>query len=152
MLFASAKHPAMLEYLDNQYSKAGNWNENYARELMELHTLGADRGYGNEDVKELSKILTGWHYNKDYQFEFYAEWHQPGIKHWLGYNIPQGYEAGEQTLNYLATHRYTAEFISMKLVRYLVNDNPPPALVKKVAGVFKETDGDLPKMYAAIIN
>lgn len=151
MLFASAKHPAMLEYLDNQYSKANNWNENYARELMELHTVGADRGYTNEDVKELSKILTGWHYNKDFQFEFYAEWHQPGNKHWLGKTIPQGYEAGEQCVAYLAGHRYTAEFISMKLVRYLVNDNPPPALVKKVAQVFMETDGDLPSLYKAII-
>jgi uncharacterized protein (DUF1800 family) len=151
MLFASARHPAMLEYLDNQYSKAGNWNENYARELMELHTLGADRGYGNEDVKELSKILTGWRYNKDFAFEFDKSWHQPGVKHWIGYNIPEGYEAGEQAVNYLATHKYTAEFISMKLVRYLVNDNPPPALVKKVANVFRETDGDLPKVYTAIL-
>ncbi len=152
MLSASAHHPAMLEYLDNQYSKAGNWNENYARELMELHTLGADRGYGNDDVKELSKILTGWRYNGEFKFEFYGDWHEPGVKKWLGYKIPQGYEAGEQAITYLATHRYTAEFISMKLVRYLVNDNPQPALIKKVAAVFKESDGDLPKVYAAIIN
>src|SRR5205823_71393 len=80
MLFASARHPAMLEYLDNQYSKKGNWNENYAREVMELHTLGADKGYGNEDVKELSRVLTGWHYNSQFKFEFYGEWHEPGNK------------------------------------------------------------------------
>ena len=152
MLFASARHPAMLEYLDNQLSRKDNWNENYAREVMELHTLGADRGYGNDDVRELSKVLTGWQYNSKFQFEFNAEHHQPGIKNWLGYKIPAGYEAGEKALFYLATHKYTAEFISMKLVRYLVNDNPPASLVKKVAAVFMESEGDLPKVYAAILN
>ncbi len=152
MLFASARHPAMLEYLDNQLSKKDNWNENYAREVMELHTLGADRGYSNDDVRELSKVLTGWQYNSKFQFEFNAEHHQPGPKNWLGYKIPPGYEAGEKALFYLATHKYTAEFISMKLVRYLVNDNPPASLIKKAAAVFMESEGDLPKVYAAIIN
>ena len=152
MLFASARHPAMLEYLDNQLSRKDYWNENYAREVMELHTVGADRGYGDEDVKELSKILTGWQYNNKFAFEFNPEHHQPGPKHWLGRTIPPGYEAGEQCLYFLATHKYTADFISMKLVRFLVNDNPPATLVKKVSQVFMESEGDLPKVYAAIVN
>lgn len=152
MLFASARHPAMLEYLDNQLSRKDNWNENYAREVMELHTVGADRGYGDEDVKELSKILTGWQYNNKFAFEFNNEHHQPGPKHWLGRTIPPGYDAGEQCLLFLATHKYTADFISTKLVRFLVNDNPPAALVKKASAVFMESDGDLPKVYAAIVN
>ena len=151
MLFDSARHPAMLEYLDNQASKINNWNENYAREVMELHTLGADRGYTNDDVRELSKVLTGWQYDEEYKFAFNEAQHQPGIKNWLGYKIPAGYSSGEQALYYLCTHKYTAEFLATKLCRYLVNDNPPPALVKRVASKFQETEGDLPKVYKAII-
>jgi len=152
MLFASARHPAMLEYLDNKLSKANAWNENYARELMELHTLGADRGYGNRDVVELSKILTGWRYDENFNFIFDQSWHQPGNKYWLGMTIPPGYKGGVEALTVLATHPNTAEFISWKLCQYLVNDNPPSPLVRKVAGVFRETQGDLPKVYAAILN
>jgi len=152
MLYASARHPAMLEYLDNKLSKANSWNENYAREVMELHTLGADRGYGNLDVQELSKVLTGWRYDDNFNFIFDSSWHQPGVKHWLGMTIPQGYQGGLEALRVLATHPNTSEFISQKLCQYLVNDNPPPALVRKVAGVFRETQGDLPKVYWAIIS
>ena len=96
MLFASATHPAMLEYLDQQLSKKGEWNENYAREVMELHTLGADRGYTDKDVQELSKVLTGWRYNDSYHFAFDASWQQPGNKYWLGMTIPEGYKGGEK--------------------------------------------------------
>jgi uncharacterized protein (DUF1800 family) len=151
MLFASATHPAMLEYLDQQLSKKGEWNENYAREVMELHTLGADRGYTDKDVQELSKILTGWRYDNSYHFAYDKEWQQPGNKYWLGMTIPEGYAGGEKALYTLAEHRNTAEFIATKLCRYFVNDNPPDALVKHVAAVFHDSDGDLPKVYAAII-
>ena len=151
MLFASARHPAMLDYLDNRLSKAGAWNENYAREVMELHTLGADRGYTNTDVLELSKILTGWNYDDNYNFTFKSNWHQQGGKRFLNYSIASGYEGGEQALFALATHPNTAEFISKKLCQYLVNDEPPAALVAKVTAVFKKTEGDLPKVYAAIV-
>jgi uncharacterized protein (DUF1800 family) len=152
MLYASATHPAMLEYLDNYMSKAGAWNENYAREVMELHTLGADRGYNEADVLELSKVLTGWTYDpKDLKFIFRQEWHQRGTKKVLGKQIPGGQQGGEQALYMLATHPNCAEFISFKLCRYLVNDNPPQALVRKVATVFRESGGDLPKVYRAIL-
>ena len=152
MLFASAHHPAMLEYLDNKLSKANNWNENYAREVMELHTLGADRGYGNRDVLELSKALTGWTYDKNFQFVFNPQEHQPGIKYWRGQQLPAGFPGGVQALVTLANDPLTAQFMAEKLCRYLVNDNPPPALIRQVAGVWRETQGDLPKVYAAIIN
>jgi uncharacterized protein (DUF1800 family) len=152
MLYASATHPAMLEYLDNFKSRANNWNENYAREVMELHTLGADRFYNETDVLELSKVLTGWTYDNNYKFEFRQNWHQPGTKTVLGTTIPPGYQGGEMALYGLATHRGTADFIAFKLCRYLVNDNPPAALVRKVAGVFTSSQGDLPKTYLAIIN
>jgi hypothetical protein len=152
MLFASATHPAMLEYLDNHISRKDNWNENYAREVMELHTLGVDHGYNNYDVQELSKVLTGWTYSKtSYNFEFMAGEHQPGIKTFLGVRIPEGYNGGEQALYMLATHKNTADFISYKLCQYLVNDAPPATLVAKVSSVFMQTEGDLPKMYMAIV-
>ena len=152
MLFASARHPAMLEYLDNKLSYANNWNENYAREVMELHTVGVDRGYTDLDVQELSKALTGWTYDGNFQFVFNAEEHQPGIQHWMGMNLPQGFDGGKTALLTLATSQSTAEFISLKLCRYLINDNPSPDLVRKVATVFRTTQGDLPKVYMAIID
>ena len=104
MLMASAHHPAMLEYLDNKLSRKDNWNENYAREVMELHTLGADRGYTNLDVQELSKVLTGWNYDDGFNFIFRPEWQQPGPKLWLGAKIPEGYQGGMLALTTLATH------------------------------------------------
>jgi uncharacterized protein (DUF1800 family) len=140
----------MLEYLDNKLSYANNWNENYAREVMELHTVGVDKGYRDIDVQELSKALTGWTYNGKYEFVFNEKEHQPGYKYWLGQKLPQGFEGGVQALRYLATAPATADFISLKLCRYFVNDNPPQALLHKVSSVFRSTQGDLPKMYMAI--
>ena len=151
MLYASATHPAMLEYLDNYVSRAGAWNENYARELMELHTLGADRGYNETDVLELTKVLTGWTYDNELKFVFRQDWHQGGTKKVIGRQIPGGQQGGEQAIYMLATHPNCAQFISEKLCRFLVNDNPPPALVRKVAAVFRESQGDLPKVYRAIV-
>ncbi|HSI33861.1 MAG: DUF1800 domain-containing protein [Phycisphaerae bacterium] len=153
MLFDSARHPCMLEYLDNFKSRGnGQWNENYAREVMELHTLGADRFYNEYDVLELTKVLTGWTYNDKFQFEFRSNWHQQGPKTVLGTQIKPGYEGGEYALYGLATHRGTADFIAFKLCRYLVNDNPPSSLVSKVSSTFKSSGGNLSKTYAAIIN
>ena len=151
MLYASATHPAMLEYLDNALSKKNDWNENFAREVMELHTVGADVGYGDDDVRELSKALTGWTYDDHYHFVFESGEHQPGTKYWMGFQLPEGKSGGEQALYTLATCPACANFISLQLCRYLVNDNPSPALVKKIAKVFLESDGDLPKVYTAIV-
>ena len=153
MLYASATHPAMLEYLDNWISRANAWNENYARELMELHTLGADKGYTEQDVLEVSKVLTGWTFDPEtLQFTFKQEWHQPGSKRVLGRSIAPGIEGGKYILDSLANSKRTADFISFKLCRYLVNDNPPPALVTKVSRVFQDSNGDLPKVYWAILS
>lgn len=151
MLFASARSAAMLDYLDNRLNKAGGINENYAREIMELHTVGADHGYGNADVAEMSKVLTGWNYDSNYNFAFKADWHSGGTQTVMGARMAPGYQGGEQALYMLATHKYTADFISLKLCRYLVNDEPPTSLVLKVSSVFQKTEGDLPKVYAAII-
>lgn len=152
MLKASAQHPAMLEFLDNWISKKNNWNENYAREIMELHTLGADRYYNETDVLELTKVFTGWTFNaKSMNYNFRKDWHQDGNKRVLGVKIPQGEAGGERAIKMLAQHPGTAEFISWKLCRYLVNDNPPKDLVREITQVFKRTDGDLKKVYEAII-
>lgn len=151
MVFASARHPAMLDYLDNQLSRANNWNENYARELMELHTVGVDRGYTDFDVIELSKVLTGWQFERgSYNFKFNDGEHQPGIKRVMGVAIPAGYNGGEQAIMMLANRRETANFIATKLCKYFVNDAPPATLVSKVERVFLDTKGDLPKVYEAI--
>lgn len=151
LLLASARHPAMLEFLDNWISKRDNWNENYAREIMELHTLGADRYYNENDVLELTKVLTGWTFNENKQYLFRKDWHQEGAKKVLGVTIPEGEEGGEYAVKMLAQHPGTAEFISWKLCRYLVNDNPPRDLVRDITQVFRKTDGDLRKVYEAII-
>lgn len=151
MVWMSAQHPAMLDYLDNQLSKANNWNENYARELMELHTVGVDRGYTDYDVIELSKVLTGWQFERGtYQFKFNEGAHQPGAKKVMGVTIKPGYDGGEQAIYFLATHKYTANFIATKLCKYFVNDAPPPALVSRVESLFLSSKGDLPKVYEAI--
>ena len=151
MLFASAHHPAMLQYLDNYISRAGAWNENYARELMELHAFGADQSYDERDVLELTKVLTGWSYDRNLQFVFNAQQHEPGTKFVLGRNIAAGYGGGQYVLSMLAGRKRTARFISERLCAYLVNDNPPPALVNRVANTFRRTDGNLTEVYREII-
>lgn len=151
MLFGSAKHAAMLEYLDNRLSRRNAWNENYARELMELHTVGVDNGYTDQDVLQLSLVLTGWNYDDSYNFAFRANDHQPGPKRVMSWSIPEGYQGGELAIYKLATDRKTAEFVVTKLCKYLVNDAPPADLVKRVVAVWMKTEGDLPKVYEAII-
>ena len=192
MLMASAKHPAMLIYLDNAVSQKSltdkeeqmaarvarsrrqlrsilsqvrqrGLNENYARELMELHTIGVEQenrrgGYSQQDVIELSRALTGWtaafsEDKTDYGFRFKADVHDRLPKTVLGRRLKgrPGLKEGEAIIKRLALDPRTANFISRKLCRYLVDDDPPKALVKRVAGVFRRTRGNLPKVYDAIV-
>jgi uncharacterized protein (DUF1800 family) len=142
----------MLEFLDNWISRKGAWNENYAREIMELHTLGADRYYNELDVLELTKSLTGWSFNPATdRFVFKDKDNEPGVKQVLGRRVPAGQEGAEYAINMLAGHRGTATFVAEKLCRYLVNDHPPQALVNRVAGKFRSSGGDLKKVYEEII-
>jgi uncharacterized protein (DUF1800 family) len=150
MLGATARHPAMLFYLDNQLSKAGALNENYARELMELHTLGVDGGYTQADVTALARMLTGWSYEpralirREEGFRFDPKRHDPDPKTWLGKAVTQrGQAEGEYALDVLARHPSTARHISYKLASYFVQDEPPPALVERMARTWAETDGDI---------
>ena len=163
LLVATAHHPAMLFYLDNWLStapgyqpqgggaqgKASGLNENYARELMELHTLGVDAGYSQKDVTELARILTGWTYdqrNTEDQsvFRFDAKRHDWGQKVWLGYQVaPRGQSEGDWALEVLAASPRTAHHISYQLAQYFVSDDPPEALVQRMSDRYMATNGDL---------
>lgn len=152
LLRASATSPAMLMYLDNAGSYADHPNENYARELMELHTLGVDGGYTEKDVKEVSRILTGWTLNWDAgwpaPYIFNPDLHDWGQKTVLGHVFPEGRgeEEGMELLEFLAAHPSTARFISAKLIRFLVADQPPDALIDSTADVFIRSGGHIPSM------
>ncbi|HEX8612476.1 MAG TPA: DUF1800 domain-containing protein [Telluria sp.] len=160
LLGATAKHPAMLYYLDNYLSsgpapakargRARGLNENYARELMELHTLGVDGGYSQRDVTELARMLTGWTYDQraligeDQGFRFDSKRHDQGAKTWLGRAVPaDGQQEGEMALDVLAVHPATARHLSYKLAQYFVRDEPPPALVERLARTWQANGGDI---------
>ncbi|MGB9122407.1 MAG: DUF1800 domain-containing protein [Candidatus Angelobacter sp.] len=122
-------------------------NENYAREIMELHTLGVDGGYTQKDVTELAKVLTGWTIERPQlggEFKFNDRAHEPGPKYVLGRKIGEhGEKEGEEMLDVLAHHPSTAKFISRKLAMRFVSDNPPQALVDRMAETFLKKDGDI---------
>jgi uncharacterized protein (DUF1800 family) len=121
-------------------------NENYAREIMELHTLGVDGGYTQKDVTELAKVLTGWSIEQPQlggSFRFNERAHEPGAKYILGHKIGEhGEKEGEEMLDILAHHPSTAKFISRKLAMRFVSDNPPQSLVDRMAETFMKKDGD----------
>ena len=169
LLLATAHHPAMLLYLDNWQSigpdsvagqrtnpkgvKRG-LNENYGREVMELHTVGVNGGYSQADVTELSKILTGWtvdHPEDGGGFVFEPRRHEPGTKHWFGQSIHEGDEQeGIEALTYLASRPQTAHFISYELAQRFVADDPPPALVDRMAQAYLTSDGDIKEVLRAM--
>lgn len=147
LLRASAHSPAMLVYLDNQSNRKGAPNENYARELMELHTLGVEAGYTQTDVMELARCLTGWTVKDHFwrgDFTFDRRVHDDGSKAVLGLRIePAGQAEAERVLDALATHPSAARFIARKLIRRFICEDPPPDLVEKVSAVFTQTRGDI---------
>jgi uncharacterized protein (DUF1800 family) len=199
MVLASAKHPAMLVYLDNFQSigprsqgalagrgrgNARGLNENYARELLELHTLGVDGGYTQQDVQELAKVLTGWtvgglgrgpgqmttprgrrpfdqargtamaaaQADSGIGFVFQAPLHEPGPKTVLGVRYDaSGVEEGERVIRALVRHPATARFLATKLVTHFVSDEPPASSVDRIARVFRDSEGDLRAVSAALI-
>jgi uncharacterized protein (DUF1800 family) len=165
LLVATAQSPAMLFYLDNWLSigpkspaalaankgkpgkASAGLNENYGREIMELHTLSVNGGYTQQDVTELARVLTGWTIQPLEQgaaFQFDPKKHDPGDKVVLGQTIPEnGINEGMQVLDMLAHHPNTAKFIARKLAMRFVADDPPPALVDRLAQKFLSTDGDI---------
>ena len=159
MLKASAHSPAMLEYLDNTRSRGKNINQNYAREIMELHTLGVDGGYTQTDVEEVTKCLTGWTIAGRGLFNFDPTGHDFTAKTVLGNTIaamPTSAGAaaisdGETVLDILINHPSTAKFISKKMIHWLLQYDPPPALIDKVAATYTRTKGDIPSMIRDIL-
>jgi uncharacterized protein (DUF1800 family) len=159
LLGASALHPAMLRYLDNEANAANKINENYARELLELHTLGVDGGYAQTDVQELARVLTGLGVNLSGQppnvrpplqplvvtrglVLFNPQRHDMGNKRVLGQQIKgRGFDEINEVLDRLARHPSTARFVSRKIAAYFVADQPPPALVERMAQRFLQSDG-----------
>jgi uncharacterized protein (DUF1800 family) len=188
MVLASARHPAMLVYLDNfqsigPNSRGGRFsarggrgqrglNENYARELLELHTLGVDGGYTQQDVQALAKILTGWTVaglvrggrqgmrraaasgpDAPIGFSFQELLHEPGTKTVLGVKYSEnGPDEGERVVRALCRHASTSRFVATKLVRHFVADDPPAAAVDRIARVFRESDGDLRAVTLALVD
>jgi uncharacterized protein (DUF1800 family) len=167
MVLATARHPAMLIYLDNVQSIGPNsiagqrrgkgLNENYARELMELHTLGVDGGYTQADVISLAKILTGWSFDRSggevrLAYAFQPRMHEPGNKSLLGYTFR---EAGEQegiiAIDMLAKHPSTARHIATKLARHFIADDPPASAVETIAATFQGSEGYMPMVMEAVI-
>jgi uncharacterized protein (DUF1800 family) len=190
MVLASARHPAMLYYLDNFQSIGPNspsaqrsqrqqrgLNENYARELLELHTLGVNGGYTQNDVLQLARLLTGWTISGlaqqagavspqqrrrmrragiregsgELSFVFQPLLHEPGDKIILGKKYGEGEDDGERAIRAFCRHPSTATFVATKLVTHFVADEPPPAAVETIARTFRESDGDLKRVAAALI-
>jgi uncharacterized protein (DUF1800 family) len=171
LLLATAQSPAMLFYLDNWLSvspnslaarRTGNvrrrgLNENYAREIMELHTLGVDGGYSQQDVHEVASCFTGWTLRRprgEAQFVFEPRLHDPGDKTVLGTRIPAGggMEDGIKVIDLLARHPATARFIATKLARRFVADDPPASIIEQAAAAFRRSDGDIPTVMQSIID
>jgi len=160
ILTASAHSPAMLTYLDQATSTRRAPNENYARELLELHTVGVDGGYTHEDIVELARVLTGWSvtsfrdkFQEQGQFTFRARAHDDGQKQVMGMLVPAGggEEDSEMVLDMLAEHPMTAKFISTKLARRFVVDDPPVSLVEKLSQTFTDTQGDTKEMLRVLL-
>jgi len=176
LLRASSMHPAMLRYLDNNQSagphsrvvkrlarkaqemqegpRVTGLNENLAREILELHTLGVNGGYTQADVTSFAAVLTGWRpagLAADNGRPFDAAWHEPGPKVVLGKTYAEGPDALPQVLHDLARHPSTARFVSTKLARHFVADDPPPELVDRLAAAYQRSDGRLAEVYTELL-
>jgi uncharacterized protein (DUF1800 family) len=156
LIRASATSAAMLVYLDGNQNSKGIPNENYGRELMELHTLGVDGGYTQHDVYEAARALTGWRVRKKFRHGtvyFDEAHHDRGEKHLLGFDIPadKGEADVDAVVDIVCSHPSTARHIATKLVRRFVAEEPPASLVERVANVFRTTQGDIKSMVRAIL-
>jgi uncharacterized protein (DUF1800 family) len=161
LVMATLTHPAMLQYLDNAQNANGHVNENYARELMELHTLGVGSGYTQQDIQELARILTGvginasgneprlkpeWQklYRHRGAFEFNPARHDFGAKTLLGKPVEgSGFDEVEQAVDLIVSQPACARFVSRKLAVYFVSDDPPRSLLDRMAKTFQKTHGDI---------
>ncbi len=168
LVLATLTHPAMLQYLDNAQNAAGHINENYARELLELHTLGIGSGYTQQDIQELARVLTGvgvnmsgteprlkpeWQklYRHQGAFEFNPARHDFGGKTLLGKHIEgSGFDEVEQAVDLLVSQPACAQFVSRKLAVYFVSDDPPRSLTDRMAKTFQKTHGDIAEVLGTL--
>src|ERR1700744_6463747 len=170
LLVATLRHPAMLRYLDNTDNAAGHLNENYAREIMELHTMGVGSGYTQADVEALARILSGLGIDlkpedpklkpelqsqlvREGAFEFNPARHDYGDKTFLGHEIKgRGFAEVDEAIDILVHHPATATHLSKQIATYFVSDSPPETLVQKMAQTFSSTDGDIAAVLSAMIH
>lgn len=170
LLVATLRHPAMLRYLDNTDNAVGHLNENYAREIMELHTMGVGSGYTQADVESLARILTGVGIDvkpedpklnpeqrpllvREGAFEFNPARHDFGDKTFLGHQIKgRGLAEVDEAIDILIHHPATATHLSKQIATYFVSDNPPDSLVQKMAQAFKASDGDIAAVLSAMVH
>ena len=170
LLAATLRHPAMLRYLDNSDNAVGHINENYAREIMELHTMGVGSGYAQADVEALAKILTGVGIDtrpedpklkpelqsqlvREGAFEFNPARHDYSEKNFLGHVIKgRGLAEVDEALDILSRHPATATRLSKQIATYFVSDNPPASLVQQMAQTFQKTDGDIAAVLATMVH
>jgi uncharacterized protein (DUF1800 family) len=162
LLRASAHSPAMLTFLNNDTNTASAPNENYGRELMELHSLSVNGGYSQSDVQQVAKCFTGWTYNStagatQWQFQFVSSRHATGNKTVLGQIIPyqsgaSGQQEGETVLNILADHPSTRTFIAYKLLRHFYSHTPSQSDIASVAQIYASTGGDIPSMLDYVLH
>ncbi len=170
LLTATLHHPAMLRYLDNTDNAAGHLNENYAREIMELHTMGVGSGYTQGDVEALARILTGVGIDvkpedpklnpeqksqlvREGAFEFNPARHDYGDKTFLGHSIRgRGFAEVDEAIDILVHHPATAAHLSKQIATYFVSDNPPDTLVQKMAQTFKSMDGDIAAVLSTMVH
>ena len=160
LLMASAKSPAMLAYLDQTQSRRGSPNENYVRELMELHTVGVDGGYTQTDVAELARVFTGWTIQGQGTFTFNPNLHDFGGKVVMGQVFPAQAQStgaaaiaeGEQFVNFLANHPNTATFVSTKMLRWLLQAEPTANQIRVATNTWKATGGNIRLVVRAILN
>ncbi len=158
MLHASGLHPSMLDYLDNESSRAGAINENYARELLELHTVGVDGGYTEEEIPALARLLTGWRARRDegWVTRFDPDRHAVGPETILGRTFANdSADAGpvvwDEVVAFLSRHPATAQYLSRKLARHFVADEPPQALVDRLAQVYLDNDTAIAPVVRALL-
>jgi uncharacterized protein (DUF1800 family) len=170
LLEATLRHPAMQRYLDNAQNAAGHINENYAREIMELHTMGVGSGYTQHDVEELARILTGVgvdanpenpHLSPELEgqlvrnglFEFNPARHDYGDKIFLGHTIKgRGFSEVDEALDILARHPATAHHIALRIATYFVADDPPKPLIDRMTDAFQLSDGDIATVLRAMVD
>ena len=155
LLLASSTSPAMLVYLDGRANVAGVPNENYAREILELHTLGVDGGYTQRDVMELARALTGWQVRGFFErgrTVFRAKVHDPFAKEVLGMRLDSGARADlERMVDCLSSHPSTASFLAHKLCRRFVADEPPAGLIQSVASAITKSHGDIKQVLSVLL-